>query len=218
MDEWLTRLDALGLRPGAVIGKGIEGVVLRLGDERLVAKVWQRRGRDELALLQRFYATVAVSGLPFRTPVVRDVVEVGSRFATIEDLLPGQPMSDAAASQTPVVSNVDAKAVTDVLAALASVGPAPGLAVLPALPGEAPLADDVGFGDALAGLVERRVARSVGVLRAAVPGVDDLVSTVTGRLRALAPSRSALVHGDLIGANILVDDVRRPVAVLDFDS
>ena len=101
MDEWLSALDALGLRPGAMIGKGIEGVVLRLGDERLVAKVWHRRGRDELALLQRFYAAVAVSGLPFRTPMIRDVVEVGSRFASVEDLLRGQPMSDAAASRTP---------------------------------------------------------------------------------------------------------------------
>jgi hypothetical protein len=42
MDEWLTRLDALGLRPAAVLGKGVEGVVVRLHGGG-VAKVWQDR-------------------------------------------------------------------------------------------------------------------------------------------------------------------------------
>jgi hypothetical protein len=120
MDEWRRRLDALGLRPGAVLGKGVEGVVVRLAGD-LVAKIWHDRSEPELRTLQTFYAAVADAGLPVRTPVVRDVVDLGGRYATLEPLLPGRPL--APVDPRPVVSHRDAHAMADVLAALAAVRP-----------------------------------------------------------------------------------------------
>ena len=89
----------------------------------------------------------------------------------------------------------------------------PALTTLPALPGEPALDVGAGFEAGLADLVEGRVTP---VLATAVPGLPDLVAAVTSRLRALPPAPPALVHGDLIAANVLVDEVRRPAAVLDF--
>ena len=117
MDEWLTRLDALGLRPDAVLGKGVEGVVVRLHGGR-VAKVWLDRTEPQLRTLQGFYDAVAEAGLPLRTPVVHDVVDLGGRFATLEPLLPGRPL--ATRDPRPVVSDADAHVMAEVLAALAT--------------------------------------------------------------------------------------------------
>jgi aminoglycoside phosphotransferase (APT) family kinase protein len=212
MDEWLTRLDALGLRPEAVLGKGVEGVVVRLHDGG-VAKVWHDRTEPQLRTLQAFYAAVAEAGLPLRTPVVHDVLDLGGRFATVEPLLPGRPL--AAPDPRPVVSDADANVMAEVLAALAAVTPTPAMARLPALPGEPPLGTAPGFGPALADLVERRLEPSSRVLRQALPDVDETAAAVTEALRSLPPVPDALVHGDLIAANVLVD-AGRASAVLDF--
>ncbi len=72
------------------------------------------------------------------------------------------------------------------------------------------------WGAALAALVDRRVARFGGHLRRRVADFDALHAGVARALRALAVPAPALVHGDLVPANILVDDALRPVAVLDF--
>jgi aminoglycoside phosphotransferase (APT) family kinase protein len=53
------------------------------------------------------------------------------------------------------------------------------------------------------------------VLVAAVPDVGDLAALVVDRLRALEVPRPALVHGDLVPANVLVDDAGEVTAVLD---
>ena len=212
MDEWLTRLDALGLRPDTVLGKGVEGVVVRLHGGG-VAKVWHDRTEPQLRTLQAFYAAVAGAGLPLRTPVVSDVVDLGGRFATLEPLLPGRPL--ASPDPRPAVNDADAHAMADVLAALSAVTPTPPMARLPALPGEPPLGTASGFATALADLVDRRVARSAHVLRAALPDLDETAAAVTEALRSLPPAPAALVHGDLIAANVLVDE-GRPPAVLDF--
>ncbi len=154
---------------------------------------------------QRFCADVA-DALPLRTTRMLDVVQVGDRWASIEPLLHGTPLAG------PPTDGAVA-AVADVLAALASVRPAPALTTLGALPGEPPIDVSGGFEEGLAALVERRANP---VLGAAVPGFDAVVAAVTSALRSLPPAPGALVHGDLIPANILVDDAGRPSAVLDF--
>jgi aminoglycoside phosphotransferase (APT) family kinase protein len=60
------------------------------------------------------------------------------------------------------------------------------------------------------------VERFRGPLTARLPHVDDLVQAVVRALDDLDPSTRSLVHGDLIAANIHVDEAGRPVAVLDF--
>lgn len=205
MDEWLQRLDALGLRPGEVLGEGVEGVVVRLAGD-LVAKVWHDRPLEDLLVRQRFGTALAGAGLRLHAPVVLDVVDLGGRCATVEPWLAGTPLVTAAPGTAPVVDHRAADAVVDVLAALADVSPYPDLAVLPVLPDEPPLELTDGFEAALAGLVEHRVARSRRALLAAVPALDELVAAVVAALRALPPAPASLVHGDLIAANILVGE------------
>ena len=198
-------LRAAGHAPGEVIGAGMEGTVVALEDG-LVAKVWHRRTVAELRTLQSFYAAVSGAGIPLATPVVHDILELGSQAATVEDRLPGRPLARGSVA-----------AVVDVLAALAAVPPAPAMAALPVLESEQPFDAATPFPRSLAQLVERRAARHDGPLSARVTG-RALAAACIARLEALAVGQvgGGLVHGDLIPENVLVDDADRPVAVLDF--
>jgi hypothetical protein len=202
--DWTQAFAPLGLAPLEEIGSGLEGPVLRLEGD-LVAKVWHSAGEDELVVRQRFCADLA-DALPLRTTRMLDLVRVGDRWASIEPLLHGTPLAG------PPTDDAVA-AVAEVLSALASVRPAPALTMLGALPGEPPIDVSAGFEEGLAVLVERRADP---VLGAAVPGFETVLDAVTAALRSLPSAPGALVHGDLIPANILVDDAGRPSAVLDF--
>jgi aminoglycoside phosphotransferase (APT) family kinase protein len=200
--DWAAALAPHGLRPLHVVGQGMEGVVLRVEGD-LVVKVWHHRPVEELEVLQAFYDSVA---LPVRTTRVLDVLRVGDRWASVEPHLAGEPLTAEAADP-------DVEAMADVLDALAEVPVHPALTSLPVLPGELPLDVGAGFEAGLADLVGRRATR---VLATAVPDLPDVVAAVTSRLRSLPAETPALVHGDLIAANVLVDERRRPAAVLDF--
>jgi Ser/Thr protein kinase RdoA (MazF antagonist) len=202
--DWTTAFAPHGLTPVEEIGSGMEGVVLRLGDD-LVAKVWHAAPREELVVRQEFYADVA-DALPLRTTRILDVVRVADRWATVEPLLHGTPMSGP-----PTGEKVGA--VADVLAALAAVRPTPAMTTLGALPGEPPLDVSTGFETGLATLVRRRAS---AVLARAVPDLAELVDVVTEALRSMPSAPPVLVHGDLIPANILLDESGRPAAVVDF--
>lgn len=200
--EWEAALAPHRLRPLGVVGQGMEGVVLSVEGD-LVVKVWHHRTGEELAVLQSFYEAVS---LPVRTTRLLDVLRVGDRWASVEPHLAGAPM-------TKDLRDGDPAAVADVLDALAEAPAGPALTALPALPGEPPLDVTTGFGAGLADLVERRASP---VLARGVPDLPDVVAAVTDRLRSGEQAAPALVHGDLIAANLLVDDRRRPAAVLDF--
>jgi aminoglycoside phosphotransferase (APT) family kinase protein len=172
----------------------MESAVYRLGDGR-VAKVWARRTGAELARLKAFYDELS---LPFATPVIEEIQEVDGACVTIEPELDGVELPDEPSPQA-----IDC--LLDVLEALAAARPGPALRELPVLDEPAPI-------DALPELIERRVARFGDQLRAAVPGFDALLE----RVAALPSEEAAVVHGDIVPANILVDDELRPRALLDF--
>jgi serine/threonine protein kinase len=154
-----------------------------------------RRTSAELGRLKAFYDELS---LPFATPVIEEIQEVDGACVTIEPELDGVELPDEPSSQA-----IDC--LLDVLEALAAARPGPALRELPVLDEPAPI-------DALPELIERRVARFGDQLRAAVPGFDALLE----RVAALPSEEAAVVHGDIVPANILVDDELRPRALLDF--
>jgi Ser/Thr protein kinase RdoA (MazF antagonist) len=197
----LARLRAAGFPVTHEVGRGMEGVVAALDDERVV-KVWDRRPRDEVDRLRTFYAAVEAgferAGVDLAVPSILDVGEVDGLVATVHPRLRGAP----AASPGP-------EPVLAVLEALSRVPAHPDLAVLPVPDGEPPFDPEVPFGTSLADLVLRR-APLLG------PLLDDGVAErMADELRSLAPVPPRLVHGDLGPVHVLLED-GRPTGLLDF--
>ena len=197
----LASMRAAGFAVTHELGRGMEGVVAALDDERVV-KLWDRRPLEEVERLRVFYdaaeAGLAGTGSSIAVPRILDVVRAGDRVLTVQRRLHGTAV--AGARPEPVL---------DVLDALAQVPAHPDLAVLPVPDGESPFRPAVPFGDALAGLVLRR-APLVGPRLTAGPA-----ASMADALRSLTPVPPRLVHGDLGPAHVLLDG-DRPVGLLDF--
>jgi hypothetical protein len=197
----LERLRAAGYPVTHEVGRGMEGVVAGLDDERVV-KVWDRRPRVEVDRLRTFYDAVhdglVEAGVALAVPRILDVAEVDGLVVTVHPLLPGRP--GVGGGPGPVV---------EVLAGLAEVETHPDMAALPVPDGERPFDPAVPFGVSLADLVQRR-AEPLGALLS-----DGVVDRMAEALRELPPVPPRLVHGDLGPVHVLLDG-GRPVGLLDF--
>lgn len=214
--EWLEHFVRAGHPDVEPLAAGVEGAVYRLGDGT-VAKVWGRRRRTELLRWQAFYADVAAAGLPFATPVMMRVDDVRGVAVTVERELPGSPLQARLDTELREVDPAAVDAVLTVLRALATVPTTAAMRAVPVLDERGPFRPDgTDFVTALSALLERRTARSSGLLRARVPEFDRRYAAVTAGLEALDRQPDTVVHGDLFAENVLVDAAGRPSAVLDF--
>lgn len=214
VDRWAAELAGWGLTPSR-LGAGVEGVVFRLGNGT-VAKVWNSRTQADIDRLALFYGAVARAGLPFLTPEIYDVGCLSDATFSVERELPGAPLFPDHTGGSPPLDARRLRCVANVLGALAAVNPTEEMKILPILDEPAPLWREGSFNDALGGLVRRRVKLSLQYTREAIPAIEELSGALVARLSTIGTGSDGLVHGDLIPANILVDENGRVGAVLDF--
>lgn len=213
--EWLGYFTSRGHDPQP-LAAGVEGAIYDLGND-LVAKVWRDREMTSLAETQAFYADLAAAGLPFRTPEILSIEQVSGRSVTYERKLPGRQLQDRLGEADHRADPAAARCVTEVLRALATVPATPAMRQLAFLDEQQPLwAGAADFLTALTSLVRRRADRFGPVIRERLPDFDQRLAALTERLCTIAIRPDAAIHGDLVAANILVDEQARPVALLDF--
>ena len=212
-------IDAIrraGLAEHGVLGAGVEGVVVDLGDGT-VAKVWSSRTRADLELLREFYEGIEAGRSATATvalPYIVNLMDVDGRLITVERRLSGDPVWRADGS-SPELTTGDIDAMTEALASLAAIPATPVLRSLPMLADEPPLHPSAPFEREIADLVTRRVAQFETALVAAHPDVPNTAAGTVAALQALSPATPTLVHGDLIAANVL-RSAAHATAVLDF--
>lgn len=210
----LTMLRKHGFTPGKTLGVGMEGTVIDLSSEE-VAKVWHGRMGADLESIVRFGAALARSTVPFRTSRALELLEGDGPPITIEQKVHGRPLRLDNLADPPTASDEEARLVGDALSGLAHATDLD-LAVLPILPGEPAFQNDRSFASNLANLAERRFNTHPALLRARIGGIDRLAVALLNRLRTLPALRPAcLIHGDLIPANILIEN-EQVAGVLDF--
>jgi aminoglycoside phosphotransferase (APT) family kinase protein len=213
--EWLDHFRSQGHDP-MPLAAGVEGAIYDLGDG-LVAKVWRERQAAELERMQSFYADVAAAGLPFATPEVLRIKRIDGTSVTYERKLPGEPLQHRLDATDREIGPDAVRCVVDVLRALATVPATASMRELPALDENRPFwAGASTFHAALLGLIERRARRFGPVIRDRLPDFDRRYAALQERLGTMDSRPDAVIHGDLFGENILVDEANLPVAVLDF--
>ena len=204
-----------GWEPQAQLGSGIEEVVVDLSAKE-VAKVWHGRSRADLDALVTFSSALDEASLPFAIPRLLEVLEDDGLLVSIERKVEGEPLANRPHASPPVADARAVELLGDVLESFTSVRASAALTALPILPGDQAFTWGTPFPESLAALVERRFRRSPELLRGLVSNVDQLVAGVVASLRALPHAHSAaLLHGDLIPANVMVRE-SRVAGVLDF--
>jgi aminoglycoside phosphotransferase (APT) family kinase protein len=213
--QWLDHFTRQG-HDAKPLAAGVEGAIYDVGDG-LIAKVWRDRRAAELKRMQSFYADVAAAGLPFGTPEILRVDQVSGTPVTYERKLPGEPLQRRLDVDDRDIGPAAVRCVIDVLCALATVPATTSMRKLAVLDEDQPFwAKADTFRAALLGLLDRRVTRFGHVIREHLPDFDRRYSALRERLAALGAWPDTVIHGDLLGGNILVDDRNRPLAVLDF--
>lgn len=214
-DAWLRRFAGRGYPQAEPLAAGMEGAVYRLDDE-LIAKVWGGKGRAELAAMQAFYDELAGCGLSFATPRFLDLWEAEGQCVTVEPHLPGLPLDSACPLDRPLRPEA-VTCMLDVLEGLRAAGELASAGALPVLGEPRSMWEGAHtWPVALQGLLNRRLARFGDLLGARVPGFDRVEEGLRASIATLPSDELAVLHGDLIPANVLVDGALRPLAVLDF--
>lgn len=207
-------LTALGWRPGAVLGAGMEGTVVDLSAD-LVAKIWHGRSKDDLLELVRFGTALDSAPIPFATSAALQLVDEDGVLITIERKVGGEPLRRADLHDAPVATGEEARMMGEALEGLSRVTDRR-LSSLPILPGELAFAHGRSFAHSLADLVARRLSQTQDALRREVEDIDDLVHELIDHLRLMPDAeRDVLIHGDLIPANVLITS-HAVSGVLDF--
>ena len=207
-------LRRAGLAAGAVLGSGMEGVVVSL-DADHVAKVWFDRPEDEVSRLKVFYDAAGRSAR-LRLAEIERVVSVDGHTVSVERFVAGRRLSEQPSGGQRTVTRATIDGLGDALDALAGVPRDPALSSLSILPGESPFGPGAAFPESLAGLVRRRVPPVADALDAALGGtLASTLAQVQDELSELRPRREGLVHGDLIPDNVLLAGEGTP-GVIDF--
>jgi aminoglycoside phosphotransferase (APT) family kinase protein len=213
--EWLDHFTRQGHDPKP-LAAGVEGAIYDLRNG-LIAKVWRERRAAELERMQSFYADVAAACLPFGTPEILRVEQVGGTSVTYERKLPGEPLQGRLDVADHEIGAAAVRCVIDVLHDLATVPATTSMRQLAVLDEDQPFwADADTFQAALLALLDRRVIRFGHVIREQLPDFDRRYSALRDSLGTLGAWPDTVIHGDLLGGNVLVDDQARPLAVLDF--
>jgi phosphotransferase family enzyme len=214
-ERWLEYFRATGHPEATPIGGGVEGATYRLRPGR-VAKVWAGRTESELADLAAFYADLRVRELPFRTPLIEHIRGVDGSVVTEEVELPGHPLQEHLPDGEAIPEHA-AEQLVAILAALRDIAWFDSARRLAVLAESAPLVSPgTSWPAATAALVARRFAAYRHLLARDVPEAERLVGRLCEVVGAYRIDGKGIVHGDLFGANVLVDGEQQVSAVLDF--
>lgn len=215
--RWIEYFRGNGFPAARGLSAGMEGAVYSLVENELIAKVWLGRNKSELRRLKSFCDALKLAAGEIRTPEIEDIKIVDGVLITFERFLRGKPLQSRLSRDA---AHADAFAVTAliiVLEFLRTVPPLPAFRTLAVLDESgSPWRGATTWGDAIESLIEGRMRRFGSQLQSELPDLGRIRKGVRDFLRTRESGEMSLVHGDLCGANIMVDDNNRPLSVFDF--
>lgn len=215
--KWIEYFKSNGFPFASAIGVGMEGSVYSLRQGELVAKVWHQKNELHLRILQEFYDALKVIDGRILTPDIRDIRVIDGTLVSFERFLPGMLLQHKLTEDALHADQAAVQAIVRVLTFLRSVSPQAAMRNLPVLDETVPpWRKATCWSEAALEILSRRIQRFGPLLAQAVPRLDDVIAAVTAFLPTRDNVEMGLLHGDLCGANVMVDEAWCPVAVFDF--
>jgi hypothetical protein len=215
-EEWVRYLRQQGYESVEPLAAGMEGAVYRIG-RGLVAKIWQGKSAADVTPIQRFYADLLTAALPFATPEILTVLDAPGTAVTIERELSGRPLREYLDGSASAASPAEVGCIAAVLRGLHEARAPQSLRDLPVIGVSGLFGEGRGWPAAMLALLAQRTAEFGGQLANSVPGFAALYASLVSTLSEFKPAADEFViHGDICGENILVDENLNPLAVLDW--
>ena len=215
--RWIEYFRRNGFPAARGLSSGMEGAVYSLVENELVAKVWLGRSKSELRRLKIFCDALKPSAGAIRTPEIESIKVVDGVLITFERFLRGEPLQSRLSNDAPHADAFAVTALIDVLKFLRTVPPLPTFRTLAVLDESgSPWRGATTWGDAIESLIERRMRRFGSQLQRELPDLGRIRKGVQEFLHTRESDAISLIHGDLCGPNIMVDDDDRPLSVFDF--
>lgn len=214
--EWIDYFRSNGFPHARGLDTGMEGAVYTLVPDQLVAKVWVRKTEPELAQLKAFYDALTTEAGQVATPEIKEVRVVNGVPVSIERFLPGSLLQGLMPDDALRANKHAVDAVIQTLSFLRSVRPQPELSRLSVLGEDAPWDIAATWSGAIGSVLDRRLTRYGDQLRNQVPDVGAIREAASRFLASRDDVPLSLIHGDLCGANIMIDASSKPLSVIDF--
>ena len=214
--DGLKLLNQLGFENAELLASGMEGEVYRIGEER-VAKIWKIQTAPQLHRLQLFYSDLATSNLGFGTPQIEQVLFHGSRLVSVEREWHGRTLQHWLNPDDASLPDEWVEVFVKILSALKDVRATPAMYHMPVLDEEQEFwAGATSFQEALLLLLERRVHRFGQFWHSEIKDFTGKYLALRQQLQTLATASDTVLHGDLVGGNVLLSPGGQLSAVLDF--
>lgn len=215
--KWIEYFRQNGFPAARGLSTGMEGAVYSLVENELVAKVWLNRSLSDLQRLKTFYDELKSAAGAIATPDMKEIRVVDGVLVSIERYLIGFPLQTRLEEDATHADGAAVCAVISVLEFLRTVSPRAELGQLSVLDEQvSPWHRAKSWSSAVEGIIERRTRRFGEQLQSAVPDLPRIRGAVGAFLHMRDTHPMSLIHGDLCGANIMVDDTARPLSVFDF--
>lgn len=215
--EWIEYFRSNGYPLATGIAVGMEGAVYSISPGELVAKVWYHRSEANLRLLKEFYDALKAIPGSIATPDIREIRIINGTLVSFERFLPGVPLQNRLSENALHADESAVRTIAQVLAFLRAVFPQDSLRKLSVLDeATSPWRTAIKWSEAIHAVLSRRIGRFGRQLANEIPDLDHVVAGVKAFIQTRDDSQMGLLHGDLCGVNIMVDDALNPTAVFDF--
>ena len=215
--KWIDYFSSIGYNKAYWIASGMEGSVYMLIPNKRIAKVWAGRTAKELKKLKIIFNSIESSTNAITLPYIQEIKIVDGTLISLETYVSGKPLEDYIDADAPTANSKAVEATIKALDFLKNVSTSEELKSLGVLNEETGLWEGCAdWKTAIKGIINRRLIKYRNLLEKDVADIPAVLDHINTFLNTRKPENMGIIHGDLCGCNLMVNNNLTPTGILDF--
>lgn len=216
-EKWINYFSSIGYSEAYWIASGMEGSVYMLIPNKLIAKVWTGRTAKELEKLKIMFDPMERGSKAMTLPSIQEIKIIDGVLLSFETYVDGKPLANYIDADAPILHRKAVDATIEVLDFLKHSPANEALKSLGVLNEEIGLWEGhIDWKTSIKSIMNRRLTKYRNFLDKDVANLSSILEHINTFLEAREPEHMGIIHGDLCGCNIMVDESVTPTGILDF--